>query len=340
VRDLVIVIADLYLPHAADIDATPTGARFPGLERIARFGERSPLAHGWRAWLAGRCARADLIGVAPACIAAAASDAAPAGATRWLATPLHLSAGPAGVHLDRRGILRLRAAELAELAAGFAASFAGAGLVLRPLPSGEFLLDATGIPAVESTEPALCLGGDLAQALPRGAAAVPLRRALAEIEMWLHGAALNEARARRGEPPVTTLWLWGGGWCEVRPERRAAAHTWPAYGADAYLQGLWHLQGSVCRDLPERLEGAPGAQAGGAVWVLEVGRQLQIDGNSTFEEALARLDAAFVSPALEALRRGALASVTVVANDRLTTLGRRSGLRLWRRPRAGLRSLT
>ena len=169
--------------------------------------------------------------------------------------------------------------------------------------------------------------------------AAELRRLGTEIEMWLHGAALNEARARRGELPVTTLWLWGGAQCDVRLERRAAPHTWLAYGADAYLEGLWHLQGSVCRDLPQRLDGAAEAQAAGAVWVLEVGRELQRAGDSTFEEALARLDAAFVSPAVEALRRGALASVTVVANDRRTTLRRRSRLRLWRRPRAGLRSL-
>jgi len=338
VRDLVIVIADLYLPEAADTDAI-TGC-FPGLERVARFGERSPLAHGWRAWLAERCARAELSGVAPACIAAAVSDAAPVGATRWLATPLHLSAGPAGVQLDRRGILRLGAAERAELAGAFAESFAGTGLLLQPLRSGEFLLDATGIPAVATTEPALCLGGDLAQALPRGAEAVPLRRTLAEIEMWLHGAALNARRERRGERPVTTLWLWGGGSGDLRPERRVARHGWLAYGADAYLQGLWHLQGGACRDLPERLEEAADAPAGGAVWLLEVGRQLQIDENSSFEAALARLDAAFVSPAVEALGRGALASVTVIANGRRTTLSRRGRLRLWRRPRAGLRSLT
>jgi hypothetical protein len=337
VRDLVIVIADLYLPDTAATDAT--GAGFPGLERIARFGERRPLAHGWRAWLAHRCAREDLIGIAPACIAAAATEAAPAGATRWLATPLHLSAGLAGVHLDRRGILRLRAAELEELAGAFRESFTGAGLVLRPLRSGEFLLDATGIPAVESTEPALCLGADLAPALPRGAAAAPLRRALAEIEMWLHGAALNEARARRGERPVTTLWLWGGGSCDPRPERRAAAHTGLAYGADAYLQGLWHLQGGVCRELPERLDGAAEPPAGAQVWVLEVGTELQRDANSSFEAALARLDAAFVSPALEALRRGALASVTLVANERCTRVRRGSALRVWRRRRPGLRSL-
>src|SRR5256885_13942581 len=83
----------------------------------------------------------------------------------------------------------------------------------------------------------------------------------------------------------------------------------------------------------------PEERARGLVLVVEVGRELQPDGHDTLTGSVARLDARFVSPALEALRRGEVASATLIANDTRIRLRRRSHLRLWRRPRAGPRSL-
>jgi len=335
VREIVIVIADLYLP----VPGGAVAGAVPGIESAGRFGERVALQHGWREWLARAVGREDLAGAAPACIAAAAADVGPGGplagasGTLWIATPLQLTAGAARLYLDHRGVLRLPRVELAALAAAFQDTFAVSGCSLTLLSSGDFLLRTAGMAPVSTIEPARCVGNDLAEALPRGAAAAPLRRLVAEIEMWLHGQALNEARVRRGEPPVTTLWPWGAEGRAVQPERRAGRATLRAFGADPYLSGLWHLQAEVCRALPQRLEEVLADEhAGGVVLVL------QTDSHDTLAQALARLDERFVSPALKALRRGEVSSVTLIANDTRVTLRRRSHLRLWRRPRAGLRS--
>ena len=348
VREIVIVIADLYLPPGANGTSVAGGAALeavPGIECAARFGERMALQHGWREWLAHALGREDLASAAPACIAAAAAEVAPGGApagassTMWIATPLQLTAGAARLHLDHRGILRLPRAELAALAAAFQDTFAGSGITLTPLSSGDFLLTTAGIAAVATTEPARWAGKDVAEALPRGPAAAPLRRLMAEIEMWLHGQALNEARIRRGEPPVTTLWPWGAEGRAVRPERREARTTLRAFGAEPYVSGLWHLQADVCRALPERLEDVlADKHALGVVLVVELGQESQTDQHYTLAQSLARLDARFVSPALKALRHGEVSSVTLIANDTRVTLRRRSHLRLWRRARAGWRS--
>src|SRR5258708_762150 len=230
----------------------------PGIESAGRFGERAALEHGWREWLAHALGREDGAGAAPGCIAAAerARGVPPAGAsgTLWIATPLHLSAGGARLYLDHRGVLRLPPAELGALAAAFQDTFGVSGFTLTPLSSGDFLLRTAGIAAVATTEPAPCAGNDVAEALPRGAAAAPLRRLLAEIEMWLHGQALNEARLRRGEPPVTTLWPWGAEGRALQPERRAG-RALRAFGADPYVSGLWRLPAGPCRALPQRLQG-------------------------------------------------------------------------------------
>jgi len=341
VREIVIVIADLYTP----VTGHAVAGAVPGIESAGRFGERAALQHGWREWLARALGREDLAGAAPACIAAAAADVAPdgppagAGGTLWIATPLQLTAGAARLYLDHRGVLRLPRAELAALAAAFQDTFAVSGCSLTPLSSGDFLLRTAGIAPVATIEPARCAGNDVAEALPRGAAAAPLRRLVAEIEMWLHGQPLNEARVRRGEPPVTTLWPWGAEGRAVQPERREARATLRAFGADPYVSGLWCLQADLCRALPPRLQDVlADERASGVVLVVEAGRELQPDRHDTLNQSLARLDARFVSPALQALRRGEVGSVTLIANDTRITLRRRSHLRLWRRPRAGLRS--
>ena len=315
---------------------------------------RAALAHGWRDWLARWVGRADLTTVAPACVAAAAlpdgalpDGAVPDGAlsgaaddaTVWIATPLQLSAGLARVYLDHRGMLRLPAAELTALAADFGQTFGSSGCSLTPLSSGDFLLTTRGIARADTTEPARVAGSDVAAALPRGPVAAPLRRLMAEIEMWLHGQGVNVSRRLRGEPPVTTLWPWGSAGRIVRPESHAAHDAPLAFGTDAWLAGLWHLQGGACRALPEDLQPVLAeAAAGRAVLVTQGGAELHSAQQATLGDALARLDERFVCPALRALRRGELTAVTLIVNDARATVQRPSLLKLWRRRRAGLAS--
>ena len=235
--EIVIVIADLYLKHDVPLGAAAQRGALPGIESAARFGERTSLGHGWRAWLAGSLGRPDLAAAAPARIAAAAATGGGIG-TPWIATPLELSMHRSATHLEHRGILRLALAELTTLAHAFKEAFGPSGLALTPLPSGDFLLETPGIAAVPTLEPARWAGGDVAVALPRGAAAAPLRRFLSEVEMWLHAQELNDTRRRRGAPPVTTLWPWGATGGPEPPERRATHGTPLAFGSEAYLRGL------------------------------------------------------------------------------------------------------
>src|SRR5215469_11765883 len=182
VRELVIVIPDLYLPRercGASRDDT-TFENIPGLESVARFGARTKVAGGWRSWLLGYIGRADLEGVAPACIAAAALDPAPAASlanrltpsvTQWIATAVHLHAGLTRVHFDQRGLLRLMPAEQAILAADFARTFGSSHQTLAALPAGEFLLGTPGIPPLATEEPGRAACRELDQVMPTGPAA-------------------------------------------------------------------------------------------------------------------------------------------------------------------------
>ena len=339
VHELVIVLTDLYLPEAHPQLAADVPVALPGIEQAGRYGERVALSAGWRAWLARRLGREDLAALAPARIAAALLPAS--GEPQWLATPVHLSAGLSRVHLEHRGLLRLSEPEQAALTHAFAHTFAGSGFTLAGLPCGEFVLQAPGIRAVPTSEPARCAGGEIAAALPHGSEAAPLRRAAAEIEMWLHGAEMNALRTRLGRPSVNALWLWGGGDGAAAPAPRTLLPAPLGFGSDAYLDGLWRLLGQRCRPLPQDLAAVLSAGANApAVLALSVAAELQQSPQLSFAQALGALDARFIAPALAALRGGTLARVTLVANDTALSVRRGSALRIWRRGRPGLASLT
>jgi hypothetical protein len=341
VRELVIVVTDVYLPRAAEdrpSSLITDAGRLPGFERAARLGARTPLPHGWRRWLAQRLGRADLDDVAIAAVAALAlGERTPAtGPTEWIATPVHLSAGLTRVHLDHRGLLQLAAPEQAALAADFQRTFAATGAELLPLSSGDFLLRTPEIAALAAIEPARRAGTEVADALPRAAEAGGFRRLLAEIEMWLHVQPLNDARRRQGAPPVTTLWLWGAEGRMIRAERQSQpAGAAVAFGRDPWLQGAMALFGGAQRLPPEFVEQSATQQAPLGIWALDVGGELQ-QGANAVGQALERLDARYIVPALGALRSGGVERLTLLVNDLALALTRRSRWRFWRRGRAGL----
>lgn len=345
-----MVIADLYLPREADAARTEAGVTGapPALAHTLRLGTRAPLDRGWRAWLAHWFGRAELAD-APVASVAAAGIGARAGAAAWLATPMHWVAGMSGVHLDGRAILRLPPAELAALADDFNAAFRHSAVALRPLGSGDLLANGPDGYSARTVEPARAWLAGLAESLPAGAGASALRRLGAEVEMWLRDQAVNRARAARGERPVSALWFWGGiGPAAAQPPRVASAahgaeaaaqpHTL-ALGSDAYLHGLARLSGARTGALPQRLgEALRDAHAERAALVVEIGTLLPSDP-WTLSDALREADERFIAPALEALRTGACAAVTLLANDRCVTLRPGHRLRFWRRARAGLAGL-
>lgn len=354
-HEAVIVIADLYLQSGeleGELAAEPGG--LAGLEYAGRFGERERLAGGWREWLARWLGRGDLARAPVAAIAAAVADrsgdsardaVAPASApvaTRWIASPVELVAGLTRVHLDRRGLVRLAPDEQAALAEAFHHTFAGSGVTLEPLSDGQFLASTPGVAAVATTEPARCAGGVLA--VPRGPAAAPLLRLMAEIEMWLHDTALNRARAARGAAAVTGLWLWGATGEELpgTPAPGAGANGNPrgaasAFGSDAFVAGLLRLAGGALRPLPARADAVfAEAGTGRAVVVAELAGALPPQEPWVLSAAATALDRQLVRPAVAALASGSLERLTLIANDTRIAVGRRSGLKRWRRPRAGL----
>jgi hypothetical protein len=339
----------------------------PGFEHAARFGTRRSIASdgGWRPWLSRWLGCPDLASYAPAAIAAAALSpsvgeaqhwsrgsgdvptgdspstgaaaavTSPAGSV-WLATPVHLIAGLTNLHFDRRGLLRLPPDDRAGFAGEFNRTFGDTDLHLQPFANGEFLLRGPAAWNAITTEPARAIVTDLESSLPKGNAGSALRRLGAELEMWLHSLALNDARRRRGDLTVSALWIWGGG-ALASLKSASAPLTDLACGADPYLAGLWHLQGAGSRPVPDRfgdLLSDPKPER--SVLVLEITPLLQTNPNWTVFEALVDLDRRYLSPALAALHSRKLESIVLVANDMEVRLHRRDRLKFWRRAQPGI----
>jgi hypothetical protein len=158
--------------------------------------------------------------------------------------------------------------------------------------------------------------------------------------MWLHEHPLNDARRRRGEAPVTGLWLWGGGPSPRAAQTTGAASSDIAFGRDAYLEGLWASMGKKVFPLPQQLSDVFGyPQVRRAAVVIEIGLMLHSNPRWTFFDAVAQIDRAFIAPAVQALRAAKFARLVILANDRELALRARDRFKLWRQIPPGLSGL-
>jgi hypothetical protein len=359
VHELVLVLSDFYVSQETPDRDLPAGVALPGLQHVARFGTRSNLSSGWRRWLSRWLTGVDAGATATVAAAArpSAATSVASGTVAWMATPMHLIAGMTSIHVDRRSILRLNTADQTTLADDFQRVFHDSGFHLQPLEAGDFLMLGPEVAHTETQEPTRALGGSMGQHADSSKA---LRRLGSEIEMWLHDHPINDTRRRRGELPVTSLWLWGAGAVTGRGDVGSArgavggrpaiaagasdspgtAHGALAFGRDSYLQGLSAMRGAKVAPLPEQLADVfsyPHAQR--AVLVIEIGVMLQSNPKWTFFEAVADIDRRFIAPAVDAVNGGQCKRLVVLANDYELTLRASDRLKFWRRTPSGLSGL-
>lgn len=330
-RQLTLILSDLYFPNdEGPAEAGPPSEQsgFTALsefEWLLRFATQCRAIEDWRSALAELSGAPQLASIPPAPFAAqfAAPGHVPTDriATCWFATPVNLEARLDHVRLGQRGILRLPAEERRAWCEEFARSF-GPGLVLHEGGPRGFFLSGLAAPGAVTVDPARVLGGDIAASLARGENSVALRRLSSEVEMWLHGAALNRERERARLPTVSSLWTWGGG--QGAPAVSIARAEGIVYGGDdPWLVALARARtGTDILSAPDHFQDfAPHAVQG----------IFELTTLSDSAGGLARLDASWFGRARAALASGALDRVDILANDRHFTTHRRAGWRFWRR---------
>jgi hypothetical protein len=310
--------------------------RLPALETLLGRAVRAPLPQGWRDHLRTRFAAAAQLESAPAGVVATDLDLTPAGigTQYWLATPVHCFAGLDSVQLHPAGLLELSVQTQSALAAEFSSVFADTPWRLHATGKRELLLSGATL-AASAADPAMSIGADLRDGLPRGPEAATLRRLGVEIEMWLHENRINRERQSRGELPVSGLWLWGattqsapdsGARRPIAPPSRSGPLPQHArlFGEDAYMESLWRLRGSPIAPLPDGFERIGGPAEGSSVVLYPT---LGAAGPlRTFEQ----LEQRWLAPALQALRARRLSSLSLLAGSFAYRLTRWYLARFWR----------
>lgn len=320
---LTLIFSDLFVPEeAARERALQAPLDLPNLDWLLRYAaERRPVGD-WRRWLCEELGQSALAGLPPAhLVAHRAGHSLDAGT--WLATPLRLEARLDHVRLVDRGLLRIEDDERDAWCAEFARHF-GPTVALHPGNARCFILTGVNGAEVRTQDPARLLDMDIGASLPAGKGAGELRRLGAEIDMWLHSSALNEARERNRRPRISSLWLWGGGAASASMPTTALSADVALQGQDPWLAALAEAGGR------EVTRGATDfASAGNAAHV--VAEFAPMSGAP--DETLPRIDAHWLAPARAALSRGELHLLEIVANDRCFRIRARPAWRVWRRPR-------
>jgi hypothetical protein len=326
VQELMLIVTGV--PRDRNAHGVADGSAAPAC--LPWRGEDAPLGDARSALLA-RLGRADLAGLPAAALIArtpmVAGRNAPVGQTPWLLSPLHCVAGLDRLHLAPEGVLDLPAEQWAALCASFAQDLGASDLTLTPLDGSTALLQGAIWGDLVTTEPVELLGSDLRICQPRGAGAARWRRLQGEIEMWLHEHPVNRLRARAGQPPVTTLWLWGGATVAVAA---ASSASTPVQGAGANGSvlvgfGAWGRALAALEPAVRVVEDSPSLDFA-TLAAAHPDRSFAVCVSAAADAG--EVERRWLLPAVQRFDRGGLDAVMLRHRDRLWRLERR---RWWRR---------
>lgn len=258
-----------------------------------------------------------------------------AGEGCWLrADPVHLKLQSDWLALIPAEGFPIAGDEARELARTVNRHFADAFVVHAPHPE-RWCLRAAGDIAIDALSPLELAGLDVNANLPRGPDAQRWHALLNELQMLLHAHPVNEAREKRGEPPVNSLWFWGAGRLPG-----AASGPWHSVSAEEPLAlGLARLAKiryrALARSASEWLERMP--EDGRHLVVLDSLRAVHVLGDSDArDKRLGELEERWFAPLLAALKAGRIGMVTVHAPDAGISFETVRGdlRRFWRRSRS------
>jgi hypothetical protein len=257
-----------------------------------------------------------------------AADGGEARDAYWLrADPVHLRVMRDRIVLANSDALSLSRAEADALADAIGLHF---GAELRPLPlhPRRWYLRFSVAPRLTTTPLSVAVGRDI-DPLPQGSDAMQTRSQLNELQMLLHEHPVNQARAARGELPVNSLWLWGGG------RQPAASRTFslPIYTRDPEAQALAAFCSARVHALPAQLDAAL-LKAGGIILLDILNPSGQVGDACGWREALRELEKDWFVPLLDMVRRIGPPGLRLLdpVNGKALHLQARDAWKLWRRP--------
>ena len=298
---LTLAVPELLAQDRATIAAAPSrgNSLANSLAKIARYGG-APVTQrgGLEAFLASPAAPSGRLATAP--LAALGAGLDPGDRYVLRADPVSLVAGRADVVLGAR-IGDLDADEADALITTLNTHFGRDQLAFAcPRPDAWFIIvdDAPDL----TTTPLSAVRGTIYPHLPGGADAATWRRWLSEMQMLLHDHPVNVAREARGGTPVTGIWISEGGrTTDIADAPAMAIFAAPSPAGDV-ARGLALLRGNSVRVPPASIAELP--KHDDVTVVLDPASETNMPVCERY----------WLGPAVAALERGSLESLTLLAD--------------------------
>lgn len=329
-----LVITDLFLPKDI-VSEVCADLHLPVLEKMlargastgsARTGEGGSLED----------LLCELFGVpcqpgAPIAPVSAAFDGLPAGC--WLrADPVHL-------RLQREQLVLLPdvaigADEAAQMCASLNQHFAGQGIEFFAPHPQRWYVRLDQLPDIETVPLSKAAGRNVHGLLPKGGEAMRWHQLFNEIQMLLFAHPANEAREARGELPINSVWLWGGGCTEnVLPQK-----TYDCASSDEVLaEMLAEAAGIPFAGWPGQWSEKENNGRQLLVWT-GLRAALQCGDLAAWRDALQGVETGYAQPLWQALRSGRITQLQIDIlggeGSRRVSLMRGDAWACWRRTKA------
>lgn len=213
-RNVDIVILDLFLPQEIAVDAC-TGLFVPVLEKMLARGKSKLLPS--KAYSTGTLEEwlCQTFGIArqldePIAPITLITDGMQPGTGYWLrADPVHLQMQRTQLFLHPD--VPLNVDEAAQLCTSLNTHFVAEGLrFFSPHPQ-RWYLQMERIPDIVTRPLSQVASRNVQTYLPKGQDALRWHKVFNEIQMLFFEHAVNQAREARGDLPINSIWLWGGG---------------------------------------------------------------------------------------------------------------------------------
>lgn len=320
-----LLVPDLFFPPLRQVDIYQS-VDLPALSTLLSRGSwQKQSASSAEAWL---CRQFGLSGdnppLAPLTLA---MDGGEPGSAWWLrADPVYLNVMRDQLSLVTSDAFSLSQQEATELTDALNRHFAEDGLLFYPLHPTRWYLRFDQPPRLITTPPEAVAGKHIDPYLPKGEDGLKWHAWFNEIQMLLFSHPVNEAREERGETPVNSVWVWGGGTLptlSAPPFQRIYAHD-PvaaalALGSDTPLA---HLPDNVAEVLAENDPSA--------LVVLDNARgAVQYNDLYGWHESMQKLEQNWFAPLVEALKKGRISSLRIVSTGLVSAEITVKPLNLW-----------
>lgn len=327
-RSVHLIICDLFLPKdfTAEVCA---GLRLPALEKmLARGASTGSAQTGEIASLEEMLCKAFGMSGQPIASLSAAFDGLAEGC--WLrADPVHL-------RLQRDQLLLLPdveagADETRQLCTALNEHFAGQGMEFFAPHPQRWYVRVDGLPDIATVPLSQAAGRNVHGLLPRGREAARWHQVFNEIQMLLFAHPVNEAREARGELPVNSLWLWGGGSGVVAIPQK----NYDCVSSDEVLAGMFAAAAGIpFAGWPKQWRNEENCDRQLLVWT-DLRSALRRGDLDAWRAALQEFEADYAQPLWQALRAGKIAhlQLDVLGGDRALRLllTRADAWAFWRR---------